>query len=201
MQARRLLLTSICIFICTICWGQEGFYVGLKGGYNNASLQSEPLSGSIETKSFHAWNIGLLYSHCFQQVPVGFTTEIGYTLKGTQTNINSLSYRFDYISVPLSIDLYVFEKIKLSVGPEFSYLGKANNIKNDSTTVSILDTYNKRWELSGSVALSYSISFFSDIGIKYNRSFTNVSNRDAILNRKNLYNQYFQVFLLLKIAN
>lgn len=205
-QIRCYLFMAIFASLCTISKGQD-FYIGLKGGYNNANVSSQEFTeslDSIETQRLHAWNIGLVYSYQFYKLPlpVGFSIEAGYNLKGTKTNRDSLNYRFNYLTMPVLLDAYLLnEKLKISVGPEFSYLAKAKNIKNDTTKVSLLSTYNKRWEVSGSVALSYSISFYADLGLKYNTSFTNIANSDAVLERKNLRNQYFQIFLLFKIAN
>lgn len=200
MLRSKLILTSIILFIGSSCWSQE-FYLGLRGGYNKSSLNSEPLNNPIELKDRHGWNIALTYTLESDKLPIGLTIETGYVLKGGRVNVDSMDYKFHYFNLPILLDIYPIEKLKISVGPELSYLAKATNIKNGSTKESILDTYNKRWELSGSASVSYSISFFADLGVKYNRSFTHVSNVDPILDRKNLYNKYLQIFLLLKIAN
>ena len=103
--------------------------------------------------------------------------------------------------MPLLIDYYLTEKLKLSIGPEISSLGSPKNILNDSTKVNIRDTFNKKWELSGSVGMSYSFDYFVDIGLKYNRAFTKVADYDPLIDRRNLYNNYLQFYFLLKIAN
>ena len=120
---------------------------------------------------------------------------------GLQVENDTIDYKLHFISLPLMINYYPIEKLKLSVGPEVRFLHKANNIVNDTTTISILSNFDKKWEFSGSVGLSYSISFYADLGLRYNKSFSVLAERDPILDTRNLNTGYLRLFLMLKIAN
>lgn len=176
---------------------QDGYF-GIKGGYNASSLNSSEES-DIEVNNRHAYNISMVYSHFNQKL--GYSIELGYTLKGADIGHDTLDYKFHYINMPLLIDFYPIKQLKISAGPEISYLLSAKNHSNDTTSQSLLNTYDKRLEVSGLVSASASLTYFMDVGIRYSHSFTKVSKYDALIDRKNLYNSYLQFFILFKIAN
>lgn len=179
----------------------QNSYFGIKGGFNWSSLKSEETAASIDLSIRRAYAVGIVLSQKFHKLPLGVSIEPGYTLKGTKVDVDTLDYKFHYLSLPVLIDIYPIEKLKISFGPEISYLANAKNRVNDSTKVSLLGTYDNRWELSGTVGISYSIAFFADLGLRYNTSFTKISAYDPTLEHRNLFNQYFQVFMVFKVAN
>ncbi|PIB34522.1 hypothetical protein BFP72_03400 [Reichenbachiella sp. 5M10] len=176
----------------------QNSYFAIKGGYNLSSLHSsDDPSPSLSTRP--AFSISGVFAEQFDYI--GFSTELGYTRKGTKVNQDTLDYKFNYATGALLLDIYPLDWLKISVGPEFGYLLGATNYATDSTSQNLLNTYDQRFEVSGTIGASVSVLYFLDLGVRYNRSFTTVSQYDAILNRKDLYNSYLQFFVLLKIAN
>ncbi len=206
MRLRIISIITLTIIKISISQAQ-GTYVGLKGGYHLSTLNSDNAS-RIELETLKGFSMSLVFGYVpgYNSV-LGFSVEPGYTLKGTKTNVDTLSYRFKYLTLPLLVDYYPFKNLKISAGPEISFLARAQNkareMPTDSTEADtdISNIYNKRFELSGSIGVSYSLSYFMDIGIRYNTSFTKISNLDAVLERRKLFNQYLQFSLLLKLAN
>lgn len=195
------LISVFCIFCLTSLYvnAQEG-YLGLKTAYNISRLNSDNESvPGIDDR--HTIGIGLVYAYQFRNATFGVSWEPGYLLKGARIDNDTLDYRLNYITSPVLLDIYPVKRVKISVGPEIAYLASARSRTNDTTKVSILNTFNNRWELSGTVGISYSPDFFIDFGVRYNRAFTDAADMDAVLNRRKLYNEYFQFYMLLKIAN
>lgn len=149
------------------------------------------------------FNIATVISFREWESKIGFSFEPGYTLKGITTNTDSIDYKFHYLTIPFLIDFYPIQKLKISAGPEIGLLAGAKKYSiNDSTRVSPLNTsYNNRFELSGTISASYSLDYFIDLGVRYNVGFTEISGYDPRLERRNIKNKYFQVFVLFKIAN
>ena len=114
---------------------------------------------------------------------------------------DTLDYKFHYLNMPVLLDVYPVKRLKLSLGVEIARLLSAKNLANDSTRQNIISTYDKRWEVSAAIGASLSVSYFMDLGIRYNTALSQISNQDAIIDRKNLFNQYTQLFILFKIAN
>lgn len=221
MKLRIILIILLSSALYNNAFSQE-FYFGLRGGYNKSTLHSSNESSpTLEPRT--SFSIGAVY--CSEPNTtvgkLGYTIEFGYTQKGAIIDSDSLDYKFHYLSAPLLIDIYPIPRLKLSAGLEFSYLTKArnnnivyvdsvvfeNNIATDTITskvdrsYSLLNTYDKRFEVAGIVDASYAVSFFMNVGFRYSHSFTNVSKYDGILDRQDLRNSYFQVYLLLKLAN
>lgn len=196
---RRHLLIVVLLLSGNFLFAQEG-YLAIRSGYSRTQLNGDGIS-DISLKNRDTWHTALVFSHIFESKRFGYSIEPGYTIKGTETNRDTISYKFHYLSTPLLLDIYPIKNLRIGIGPEPSFLLDAKNRVNDTLKVDITNTYENVFELSGTVSLSYSISFFADVGVRYNRSFTKIANSDAILNRRNLYNEYVQVFLLLKIAN
>lgn len=180
----------------------QNWYLGVKSGYNLSSLNSTGDEGSVGTKSRSTFSAGFVYSLSQAEGILGLSIEPGYIRKGAQVDADSLDYKMHYLGGPLLLDVNLLNnKLKLSVGPELSYLLAANNHANDSTTTSILNTYDNRFEVGVAAGASVSVSFFMDLGLRYSRSFTHVSSHDPLLGRRDLYNQYLQAFVVFKIAN
>lgn len=176
---------------------QDGYF-GIKGGFNISSLNSSNES-AIDISSRNAYNVSMVFSQFYNRI--GGSLELGYTLKGADIGHDTLDYKLHYFSVPVLLDFYPIKQIKISAGPEISYLVSARNHSNDSTSQNLLNTYDNRFEVAGLVGASISLTYFMDFGVRYSQSFTKVSKYDALLDRKNLYNSYLQFYILLKIAN
>lgn len=193
-------LAAAFVILFPTCLSAQEHYFAMKGGYNYSSLQVADGTSQYDLTARHAMNIAMVYATKFENLPFGLSIEPGYTLKGSRIAHDTLNYKFHYLSIPVLFDFYPLEKIKISAGPELSYLMAARNL-NDTITTSLMDTYSRRWELSGTVGVSISPTFFLDIGMRYNMAFTYAAREDELLQARNLYNNYLQIYILLKIAN
>jgi len=178
----------------------QNYSFGLRVGYSQSDLKSDDVS-AFDLKDRQAFSIGLVHSFRQYQSNLGFTIETGYLLKGVRIESESLDYRLHYINAPILLDYYPTKKLKLSIGPEIGFLADARNRLTDSTSITIDNVYDQRWDVSGTLGISYALDFFVEVGARYNRSFTKFSNLDAQLNRRDQYAEYFQFFLSFKIAN
>lgn len=199
MKVKYLICLAV-VMLANVEVKGQGFYLGMKWGFGVSSLESESAS-VIDLSSRLSPNIAFVLSSQFGKSQFGFSFEPGYILKGTKIDDDALDYRFNYLSMPLLLDFHPSKRLKVSAGPEFSYLLTSKNRLNDSTKVKFQNIYNKNWDVSGAIGVSYSLDYFVDIGVRYNRSFTKEKRLDPVLDTRNLYHQYFQIFLLWKIAN
>ncbi len=199
MKTRHQILLLLCFLSSNILLAQEG-YLAIRTGYSNTTLTSNSTS-DISLSPRHTWHASFVYSQILKDSRFGFSIEPGYMIKGTSIDVDTMDYKFHFISTPVLFDWYPIKNLRINIGPEVAFLVDAKNIKNDSTKVSLNDTYDNSLEISGIIGASYSLSFFADLGIRYNRSFTPLVSSDPALKREDLFSEYFQVFLLLKIAN
>ena len=194
----QALIISCCLFANAL-FAQEG-YLAIRTGYSNTALNSSSTS-DISLSRRHTWHASLVYAHIFENEKFGFSIEPGFLIKGTRIDVDTMDYKFNFISTPILFDYYPIKNVKVSIGPEIAFLTSANNTVNDTTKLSLTDTYDNRLEVSGTIGASYSLSFFADLGVRYSRSFTPLATSDPALKREDLFSEYFQVFLVLKIAN
>ncbi len=179
--------------------GQE-YHLGLRAGYSQANLEADDES-AFTLKARQAFTFAFTHNLRFRQSPIGFSIETGYVLKGARISDPGNDYRLQYMNFPVLLDIYPSENLRLSVGPEISFLADARNRTTDSTSVNLNSVFDKRWELSGTIGLSYALDFFVDIGARYTHGFSKYENLDAILNRREQYNSYFQIYFGIKLAN
>ncbi|MCE7990892.1 MAG: PorT family protein [Roseivirga sp.] len=196
----RISIAALFVLFFQFTTNAQNYHLDLRMGYSQSTLSSDQ-SSAIPIKDRQSFGIGLVHTIKPYQSKFGFSIETGYVLKGIRIENESLDYRLHYINAPILFDYYPTEKLKLSIGPELGFLADARNRLTDSTSVGIDDVYDKRWDISGTLSVSYALDFFMDFGVRYNRSFTKFGNLDAVLNRRDQHSEYFQVFLAFKIAN
>lgn len=198
-MSKMIILGLLSTLISTHIFSQDK-YGGIKLGVNMSYLNSDgPASSMIERRT--GYNLAATYSYAkTEDSHFGLTIEAGYSQKGCDFKSDTMSYKLHYITVPLLVDFLMIKPLKISIGPEVGYLSKAQKVMTD-TSMSIMRTYNKRWDISTTVGVSYPVTFYMDVGLRYNKSFTRVANSDAVLNRRRLTNQYLQFYLTFKIVN
>ncbi len=196
----KYLFTAVCLIISLSFVSGQNYHLGLRFGYSQSTLEADtdPL---ISLNDRQAFTFAFTHNVTFDRSPLGFSIETGYVLKGVRINDAGNDYRLHYLNFPLLLDIYPTDGLRLSVGPEISFLADARSRTTDSTSVTLKNTFDKRWELSGTIGASYALDFYIDIGARYSRGFTKYPNLDAVLNRREQYNSYFQVYLVIKLAN
>jgi hypothetical protein len=135
----------------------------------------------------------------------GISAEPGFIQKGSlfKEDDSETGYRNNYIQIPVLLDIRIFKKLFLSIGPELGWLIHSE-VGSTACPNCLIALYDKKFELSGLAGISYNIIKYIDIGIRYNHGLTNIfktSWTDALGN-KNVtkeYNQYFQFLLRFKI--
>jgi hypothetical protein len=135
----------------------------------------------------------------------GILAEPGYIQKGgVQKYDKDIRFQMNYLQLPLLANFYFGEKFFISLGPEFAYL---MNVKAKSKDYSydISDMYDNDFEISGNFRINYNVHKHFDIGLQYSHgliytsklNFTDVTG--SLNGESKEYNQYFQVFVRLKL--
>lgn len=197
----KIIAIVLLSLIPLISFSQESF-LALKAGYNQATLNySGDPNYKIDPKRSVSFSAVLSNRLVAGNGNLGYSFELGYVQKGAKIDQDTLDYKFQYLNAPILVDYYLHDKIRISIGPEISYLLKAENQSSDSTQSSILDIYSNRLEVSGILSASASVTYFLDIGARYSHSFSKISSYDSYLDLTDLSNSYAQIYLLMKIAN
>ncbi len=171
-------------------------YLGVRLGYVHSNLRGNFDSDSINPlQSFAA---GFVISNRFRSSPFGVSLEPGYLIKGAKGSSDTFDYRFHYISLPVFIDYYPNDKIKLSAGLEPAQLLSSMNKTNSE---SLEHMYDHGIETSVTIGGAFSVAYFLDLGLRYSYSFSKATREDPVINGTDLYSQYFQLYTCWKILN
>lgn len=186
--------------------GQNLFF-GLKSGLNlNSIHQSGFQEGTLPRKNDYVGVNASTWIGYKIDNKTRLSFEPGYILKGAAFEGSSDVLRLHYVDMPLLFEYLIAKNVNLVVGPNLSYLLNAK-ISSESENSVVNDLYNKKAEISGVLGLSYDVSFFMDIGVRYNMGFSNISDITLINDVGAPYgqihekNRYLQFLIRLKIAN
>lgn len=163
-------------------------------------IASYNINGYIGYKSNGCWGLsfepGYIQKGGLQKDIYSYSS--GITYKG------DITYRLHYIQLPILVNLYLTDKLYVSIGPEVSYMLSAKG-KLEGFSLDISDSYDHKFELSGMAGINYTIAKRFDIGVRYNHGLTKVSTiqwRDLMqsyMGESNVYNQYFQLIVRVKL--
>jgi hypothetical protein len=153
------------------------------------------INGYLGYKSSGFWGIS---------IEPGFIQKGGLRQHVIQDNNVDVRYQFNYLQIPIYLDLYITKKMFLSFGPEVSYMISYNSNPNVFSYDNVF-LYDYDFELSGSIVFNYNFHKNFDIGLKYNHGITHFNKitwRDAQGNEVGktiAYNHYLQAFIRFKI--
>jgi len=141
---------------------------------------------------------------------LGVSLEPGLIRKGGVMKLDKDSKDDDirtqlyYIQMPILVDMYLCDKLFLSLGTELAYMIDAISKSKDASS-NISEAYDNEFEVSGVFGINYSINDQVDIGIRYSHGFSytlEISWTDSegnILGKSEFYNQYGQLIIRFKI--
>ena len=171
-----ILLVSIPSFVFA-----QGVGFGLKGGVNfaNQSIQN------ITTESRTGFHGGGYFVFAFSE-NIALQPEVLFSSQGSDLpDVDQLN-EFNYLSVPVLLQVKPISFLSFEAGPQFSFLLDAKN-----SGVSIKDEIKKSdFGIAAGTTLHLPIGL--NAGVRYVWGFTNISELD---NDSEIKNKMFQVFL------
>ncbi len=206
MTIKKMLMIAGLILVSRLTLVAQNVKFGLVAGLDMAKPW---ISNSSNLYALGTYNPMLTFNvngHIAYQCSgfLTFAIEPGFIQKGGKYEGSNTRTNLNYLQLPVMADLYVTKKIYVSVGPEFSYLISAK-IKSGNNTADIIDNYDHKFEFSGLIGLSYTLSTKFDLGVRYSRGFT-WTIRTVFTDENGIatgewkeYNQYFQVLLRYKL--
>ena len=170
----KLIFFIIGLFIGSLAnSNSQNLNFGLFAGFDRVNILQPKLKPDQKGTGFdpiNSYNINCFLSYKNKGL-WGLSLEPGYIIKGSGYGLNS-RHEFKCLQFPLLVDVYILKSLYLSIGPEFSYMFSARGINPTSgTDVDVSDQYNKKFELSGFIGISYTIFKGIGIGIGYNRRY------------------------------
>ena len=201
-RKRRIQRLFLLLFITTSIHSlnAQDFYLGLKTGVGSSFYKHDgSASDNLSTKILP--NVALTYNYRFPESIFGMNIETGFSNRGIHINNENLDYRLNFVDLPIMLDIYPTDFIRLNVGGEMDYLASAKNRLNDGTKEDITDNFDQRTSFAALAGINLSMTYFMDLGLRYSYPITSISEQDPILNIRNTKVHYLQAYMMLKIAN
>lgn len=201
--------TIIVVLVCA--WSTnasaQNLFFGIKNGLNLSKISRTGPQQDLQekTKDYVGYNFSGWFGYNITP-NLRLAVEPGYVVKGAAIQGSTESIKLQYIDIPVLLEYQVVKGLNIQAGPSLAYLIRAER-KTDAGSVDLSKLYNESSELSGILGVSFDVSFFMDIGVRYNMGFTKISETvltnetgDPVNSIKE-YNRYLQFLIRLKIAN
>lgn len=158
--------------------------VGFKAGLNFANIGGDATGISSRT----AFHVGF-FSQFALSDDANLQTELVYSSQGAKTDNGDNPIRYNYINVPIILELFVSEGLHFDFGPQIGFLVGAE-VQANNITVDVKDQLNTL-DLAAAVGLGYDFGG-ADFGIRYNIGLTNTAKDSG---NESFSNQVFQLSL------
>ncbi|HLW14891.1 MAG TPA: porin family protein [Flavobacteriaceae bacterium] len=191
---KKIVLTSILFasLIFTANAQVPDVKLGAKGGVNFSNITNSDMDSKT---GFH---IGVLAEVFFSE-QFSLQPEILYSTQGAELkgDYSTAKYNLDYVSVPVMAKYYVVDGFNIQVGPQFSFLSKAE-AKGEidgigSGTLDIKDN-TESFDFGLNFGLGYQLPVGVFVDARYNLGLTKI-NKESISNMDDGKNSVFQISL------
>lgn len=179
---KKISLLIVSVFLSTILLAQHGPEFGIKAGLNIANMSIEPEVRNTDVRlGMHA---GLL-AHIHLAPEWALQPEIVYSAQGFEDKVSNVTWKLNYINVPILVQYMFNNGFRLQAGPQVGFLASAKINNTD-----IKDDLKK---IDAGLGLGIGYLSFSGFGIdaRYNLGLSNVNDGGST----ELKNRVFQVGL------
>ncbi len=175
----NLLFVGILVGMAGVASGQMQLAVGLKGGLNFASLNtnSSVKSNYSNRTGYHAGAYVM-----FKFTKVAIQPEVIFSKQGQSFTFNQKDYNsnYDYINIPIMLKLYLAGGLNLQAGPQFGFLASSKgaliNAANGSVqTDQDLKNFMKSSDVSIGVGFGWDLPFGLNVGARYNIGLSDIN--------------------------
>ena len=157
----------------------QGIKLGVKAGFNFASISGDDIPGSGVVTSFHFGAVA--------EIPISdkfsFQPELMYSGQGYGLDKNTVELK--YINVPLMAKYYLTKRFSVEAGPKIGFLASAKNegvdIKNQIKSV----------DFGLNLGVGYKLDSGLNFGARYNLGLSNINDVSGFSNKNQ--NGVFQV--------
>ncbi|SJZ98916.1 Outer membrane protein beta-barrel domain-containing protein [Chitinophaga eiseniae] len=167
---RKILFVLLAVMSVAVgAYAQKKVSYGLKGGLNLSNYNAK----------FDYFRAGI-YAGVFAEIKLkerwAVQPEIMYYRNGGRGTYmlfspvhNASERKEDYISIPIMFKYYALPKLYLEAGPEVNYVVSAKE-KADGRNFNLIDSYQDRLSVSGSVGIGYQLPRGFGINARYSYS-------------------------------
>ncbi len=181
MKIRSVLTLCIFIVMSVLNVGAQEIRFGILSGFNvtRTNISEYTVSavsyGKDQKDPMASFNINGYFEYKSAGL-WGLAVEPGYIRKGGSNPVNHDGKTcLNYFEVPVLVNLYISERLYVSLGPGVSYLLNVKyHYKSDSYDIPVSGN---RYEISGLIGINYDILKNMGIGLRYNQGWATINKR------------------------
>lgn len=162
----------LCAFLLILFVNQlfsQGFKYGVAAGLNYTTNHVN-YTEYIDSKYKVGYQFNAILEYRFGN-RIGLRIEPGFANRGYMSKYDDTYYvNLNYLSSPILICYYPFDKFSIQLGPELSYRLSAKVVSDDHTS-DVKDLYDSKYDFGINFGLSYQLFNKVNIGVRYNRGF------------------------------
>lgn len=178
MKMKKSILIILVLITAPLVIHAQGIGIGIKGGANFANQLVKDIDVTTVTNYHAGAYINFNFSENF-----GITPEVLYTVYGTKWEDAKVNY--DYIAIPVMLRFMPAEMFSIEVGPQFSFLTKAEVEGIGDVT----DQLKKNdFGLAFGAGLHVPVGFH--LGVRYVLGFADISD----VSEESIKNRTFQIY-------
>lgn len=173
MKKKNLMfIAGALLCLSTGAFAQAEFAVGIKGGPNFASINTDASAGENykNRTGFHAGAFALI-----KLSKVGIQPEVLFSQQGSNFKYSGspdLRSNFSYVNIPVILKLYTIAGINLQAGPQFGFLTSAKqedfNISTGKVTEKDIKDDLKKSDVSLALGVGWDLPFGLTLDGRYN---------------------------------
>lgn len=118
---KKIIALAFCLSLIGVSANAQDFQLGVKGGVNFASLNSDDLNYESNT----GYNAGLFLKLKFTKIAI--QPEVMWSVQGADLTLAGVenTFKYSYVNIPILLKLYLVSGLNLFVGPQFGFLSAA----------------------------------------------------------------------------
>lgn len=175
------------IFAIALFSNVQAQYIGVRAGYNNATLSGKTTNGS-SVSSKHGIYAGVTLEFPLSRF-FSFQTEATYSRIGAKISsqgIGNANLTLDYLSAPALAKINIYEGLSLHTGPQFNFLINNNDFsfEKDEAFTEVSSRAVDSFDMSLVVGVNYRTSFGWCFEARFSQGLTNIleSKESSLIN-------------------
>ncbi len=216
MKKLTFILAGLVLATGAFAQKDKGFSYGVKAGVNVTTLSdTKDIGEDYERKAKTGAYMGVMAAYKFNKV-VGLQLEAIYSRQGgtwlekdpAPTDKVRMSFKMDYVNIPLMVKLYPCKRLSIDFGPQFGFLvrgymiqkiavGDASPPETKNLIIKIREKiptdYRKGFDLSLGLGVTCQIYKGLEASVRYNFGLTDVFDSDEIIGDASAKNRVLQI--------
>jgi len=192
---KKFLIFTVIAFFGFALMNAQDINFGAKAGVNFASITGDDTDDLDMRTSLHVGVVAeIVISETFS-----FQPELLYSAQGAKESIENvdLTFKVDYLNLPLMAKFYVGEGFSLEAGPQIGFLLSSKfEGEEDGNSMSVdMKDYLKGIDFGLNLGLGYKLESGLNFGARYNFGFSDLNDSEEEFGTSSIKNSVIQAYV------